>query len=68
MRKHLFLFVCILLSTLAAIAQSRLIKGRVLDEAGQPVSGASVVVRGTSTGTVIVEILIDLHTIDEPAK
>ncbi|HSU49464.1 MAG TPA: TonB-dependent receptor plug domain-containing protein, partial [Segetibacter sp.] len=51
MRKHLFLFVCILLSTFAAIAQNRVIKGRVLDEAGQPVSGASVLVRGTSNGT-----------------
>ncbi|MCW3082253.1 SusC/RagA family TonB-linked outer membrane protein [Segetibacter sp.] len=51
MRKPLFLFVIILLTTLSAIAQTRRITGKVVDEAGQPVSGATVLIRGSSTGT-----------------
>ncbi|MDB5248209.1 MAG: SusC/RagA family TonB-linked outer membrane protein [Segetibacter sp.] len=34
-----------------AIAQQRPVTGRVTDDSGQPVSGASIVIRGTTTGT-----------------
>lgn len=44
-----FLTMLLLLTTLA-MAQTRPVTGRVLDETGQPMSGASVTVRGTSTG------------------
>lgn len=50
MRKLLSLFIMMMLGTFLAIAQTRPITGRVLDEAAQPVSGASIVIRGTSTG------------------
>ena len=36
----------------AAIAQSRIVKGQVIDETGLPLIGVSVLVQGTSTGTV----------------
>ncbi|MGI8638318.1 MAG: TonB-dependent receptor plug domain-containing protein, partial [Segetibacter sp.] len=50
MRKILSLFSMLMLITALAFAQTRPITGRVTDETGQPVSGASVVVRGSSTG------------------
>lgn len=34
-----------------AFAQERLVKGRVLDEAGEPLAGATVIIKGTQTGT-----------------
>ncbi len=40
----------LLLVSVLAIAQTRLISGLVLDDSSHPVSGASVTVRGTSTG------------------
>lgn len=40
----------IFIATLA-IAQTRTITGKVLDETGQPVSGASIVIKGTNTGS-----------------
>jgi TonB-linked SusC/RagA family outer membrane protein len=51
MRKIVSMFTLLLLGTILAIAQSRPITGKVVDENGQPISGASVLVRGTSTGT-----------------
>ncbi|WP_018617049.1 SusC/RagA family TonB-linked outer membrane protein [Segetibacter koreensis] len=50
--KKIFQGVILLMfySTLA-IAQQREITGKVLDENGQPVSGASVVIKGTNKGT-----------------
>lgn len=38
-------------SSILAIAQNRPITGKVLDETGQPVGGASVVIKGTGGGT-----------------
>src|SRR3954468_14115630 len=35
----------------SSYAQSRLVKGRVVDESGQPVIGATVKILGTATGT-----------------
>ena len=40
-----------MLFTVLAIAQTRPIAGRVLDEKGQPVAGASIAIKGTTTGT-----------------
>lgn len=50
MRKFLFL-LWLLLSSAIAFTQTRPVTGRVTDEAGQPVSGASILIRGTGTGT-----------------
>ncbi len=51
MRKVVSFFTLLMLVTTLAMAQTRQITGRVLDEAGQPVSGASILIRGTNTGS-----------------
>ena len=51
MRKIVSLFVLLMLTTMLVFAQSRPITGRVVDESGQPVSGASIVIKGKSGGT-----------------
>ena len=50
MRKHLTLFL--LLFGLALTAQAKIIKGTVTDQTGETVIAASVVVQGTSVGTI----------------
>jgi TonB-linked SusC/RagA family outer membrane protein len=50
MRKILSLLAVMLLTMLVATAQTREIQGRVTDEQGAPVEGASVLVKGTTTG------------------
>lgn len=50
MRKILSLLTLLMLVTMLAMAQTRQITGRVLDENGQPVSGASVLIKGANTG------------------
>ena len=50
MRKILSFFTMLMLVSTLSIGQTRPITGRVLDEAGQPVSGASILIRGTNTG------------------
>ena len=45
----LLLLTCVLMST-TALAQKRAFKGVVLDEANEPIIGASVVQKGTSNG------------------
>jgi TonB-linked SusC/RagA family outer membrane protein len=53
MKKLLFMTAIILYSGLQVVmAQSRPVKGRVLDETGEGVPGASVVVKGTTAGTI----------------
>jgi TonB-linked SusC/RagA family outer membrane protein len=53
MRKLLFLAAVFLYSGLqVAMAQGRPVKGRVLDEKGEGVPGASITVKGTTTGTI----------------
>lgn len=54
MRKILFLFACFLLASLGLVnAQSRSISGTVLsDEDGQPVIGATVMIKGSTKGTI----------------
>lgn len=51
MRKCFFLLGALLIFTLTAVAQ-RTVTGKVTDEKGAPVSGASIQVKGTSTGVV----------------
>ncbi|MFN4315554.1 MAG: SusC/RagA family TonB-linked outer membrane protein [Chitinophagaceae bacterium] len=50
MKKSMLLLVCLCLSV--ALLAQRTITGKVVDERGNPVSSASVQVKGTSTGTV----------------
>jgi TonB-linked SusC/RagA family outer membrane protein len=52
MRKSILLLTGILLLSLHLLAQSRQITGKVTDESGNPVPNASVMVKGTQTGTV----------------
>jgi TonB-linked SusC/RagA family outer membrane protein len=54
MRKFLsgVLHICLILITLTAWAQERTITGNVKDNAGAPVPGVNVVLKGTSNGTV----------------
>lgn len=51
MRKLFFFFSVLLWCGITAIGQTRLVTGKVLDKTGKPVEGASVQIRGTSTGT-----------------
>lgn len=51
MKKWLFLLVFISCSSSILFAQTRLIKGKVTDDTGTPLAGASVTVVGTKTGT-----------------
>jgi TonB-linked SusC/RagA family outer membrane protein len=50
MRKIVSMFTLLMLSAVLTFAQTREITGRVLDERGDPVPGASVTVKGSSTG------------------
>ena len=50
MRKIASLFTMFMLISAFAFAQNRQITGTVVDESGSPVSGASVYVKGTTTG------------------
>lgn len=51
MKKSLVLFLMAMLVSVTALAQST-IKGKVVDEAGEAIIGASVVLKGSSQGTV----------------
>ena len=51
MKKFLMTLLCVLLSATTALAQSH-VTGTVVDETGEPVVGATVMVKGTKTGTV----------------
>src|SRR5258705_7689107 len=51
MRKVVMLIVAIVLSISHLWAQQRTIKGKVTDDKGAPIPGASVVVKGTNLGT-----------------
>jgi len=53
MKKVILLFTCFLISMGLAIAQNKQVSGTVTDESGEPVIGASVVVKGqASIGTI----------------
>ena len=47
----LFLML-LLLFPLGALAQQKLIKGQVVDEMGEPIIGATVIVKGVTEGTI----------------
>lgn len=51
LKYHLLLFF-IILATSQVCAQNKEIKGVVLDESGEPLIGASVILEGTSTGVI----------------
>jgi TonB-dependent starch-binding outer membrane protein SusC len=50
MRKLLLFMLCTMLVATTLLAQNVALKGKVTDDAGKPLSGASVVVKGTSLG------------------
>lgn len=52
MRKLLMLFLCAVFAFTQADAQNRTITGKVVDADGKPISGASVVVRGSKSGAI----------------
>ncbi|MDP4283039.1 MAG: SusC/RagA family TonB-linked outer membrane protein [Bacteroidota bacterium] len=52
MRKFLIFFISLMLSGVLAFSQTRVISGTVKDEAGKPVSAATVQVKGTKIGTI----------------
>src|SRR5690606_20767304 len=49
--RRLLLMACLLASAGYAYAQQRQVNGTVKDETGQPLPGANIVVKGTTTGT-----------------
>jgi len=51
-KKFLFTLLCMLLSMQMSFAQGGSVSGTVVDENGEPVIGASVLVKGTKTGVV----------------
>lgn len=50
MTKIVSFLTLLMLITMIAAGQTRQISGRVLDDAGQPISAASIVIKGTNTG------------------
>ncbi len=51
MRKSILMGLCALLFAFSGIAQNTTVTGKVVDEKGVPVAGASVLERGTKNGT-----------------
>src|ERR1017187_815267 len=51
MKKFLIFFTTLMLCGVFTFAQNRLISGKVADQNGDPVSGASIMIKGTSRGT-----------------
>lgn len=51
MRRYFTLLACLLLITTFVHAQSGEIKGRVLDQSGEPLIGANVAIQGTTQGS-----------------
>ena len=51
MRKLLFTAIAVLLCTTQLLAQNRTIKGKVTGDDGSPIPNASILIKGTSTGT-----------------
>ena len=52
MKRFTMTAACLLMGMTAVMAQNTKVTGQVLDENGDPVIGASVVVKGTTIGTV----------------
>ena len=51
-KERLLSLLLILMVSITVFAQNTLYSGRVFDESGEPIIGASVVVKGTSQGSV----------------
>ncbi|HMO31602.1 MAG TPA: SusC/RagA family TonB-linked outer membrane protein [Lacibacter sp.] len=51
MRKLVLIFLSLLISTVQLYAQEKSVSGKVTDENGQPLAGASITVKGTALGT-----------------
>ena len=51
MRKLLLMLCCILLLATQLVAQTRVITGRVTDASGNPIAGATILIKGTNGGT-----------------
>ncbi len=51
MKKLLLTFLCTLLSVVSIYAQGEYVQGIVVDETGEPVIGATILIKGTSVGT-----------------
>ena len=52
MKKIFLTLICALMCTVAALAQGNQVRGTVVDEQGEPVIGASVVIKGSSKGVI----------------
>jgi TonB-linked SusC/RagA family outer membrane protein len=50
MKRFLTLFTMLMLGGVLAFAQSHVVMGKVTDDKGDPVSGASIIIKGTSKG------------------
>lgn len=50
--KMAIVFFSMLLITVSAYAQNRVITGKIVDNNGEPVAGANVIIKGTSEGTM----------------
>ncbi len=50
--KSIVALTCLLLTSVSAFAQTKTVTGTVTDAANEPLIGASVLVQGTSTGTI----------------
>lgn len=52
MRKFVTLALCVIMSLSLAMAQNRTVTGKVMDEAGAPLQGASVMIKGAKTAVL----------------
>ena len=50
--KSIVALTCLLLTSASAFAQTKTVTGTVTDATNEPLIGASVLVQGTSTGTI----------------
>ena len=50
--KSVFVLTCLLLSASVAMAQTKTVTGTVTDSTHEPLIGASILVKGTSTGAI----------------
>ena len=65
MRKLIFLFVCFIAGMSSVLAQTS-ISGKVISgDDGEPVIGATVMLKGTTTGT-ITELTVELSIVVTP--
>lgn len=50
--KNVFVLTCLLLTASVALAQNKTVTGTVTDALGEPLIGASVLIKGTATGVI----------------